>query len=337
MTLVTGATGCLGSNLTKALLQRGERVAILRRERDELKALGTAGREVEHRLGDLRDPESVDRAIQGIDRIYHVAGITEPLNRAEALMRSVNVEGTENVARSALRRGVQRLVYTSSVAAIGFPDDGEIADETFAFNGNTFPHAYSATKRAAEAVVARYVKQGLDAVIVNPAATIAPGGSLRHGWAALVMRIRQGKSPFCFPGGLGMLSSRDMTNGHIQAMEKGQRGERYILNSVNLTYRELFEKIASVVDRKAPQLVCPKRVLHAMGRINTWLEWLGVDPGALSYLVSENVPMLIRKLYYSPQKAVRELGLILNGLEDSIQETYQWCLEAAEADLRSSR
>src|SRR5271165_4700446 len=103
MILVTGATGCLGSNLTRALLARGERVAILRRTHDSVSALGAACELVEHRFGDVRDADSVARALEGIDRVYHLAGITEPINRAWQAMQSVNVEGTENVARCALR------------------------------------------------------------------------------------------------------------------------------------------------------------------------------------------------------------------------------------------
>jgi dihydroflavonol-4-reductase len=325
MTLVTGATGCLGSNLTKALVARGEQVAILRRPGDTVAALGPAAAHVEHRFGDVRNAESVAAALHGVERIYHVAGITEPTNRAWNTMQSTNVEGTENVARCALKAKVHRLVHTSSVAAIGFPEDGQVAGEDFPFNGASFPHAYAKTKYAAEAVIAKYVALGLNAVVVNPAATMAPGGSLRYSWAALVLKIRKRQLPFYLPGGLGMVACRDVVNGHILAMEKGKAGERYILNSENLTYHELFKKIASVVQSTPPHVRCPEPVLKAMGHINSCLEWLGVDPGKLSYLTRENVPLLARKLYYSPKKAVRELGLSLTALEDSIQETYDWC------------
>ncbi|HEX8742833.1 MAG TPA: SDR family NAD(P)-dependent oxidoreductase [Thermoleophilaceae bacterium] len=324
MILVTGATGCIGSNLTRELVHRGEDVAILERPGDDVAAIADLTGEVRRRVGDVRDAEAVDRAMQGVERVYHLAGITAPLNALAPLMQEVNVGGTENVMAAALRQGA-RVVHTSSIAAVGFPDEGTVADETFPFNGAEFCHAYMTTKQLAEQVVHRHVASGLDAVIVNPAATMAPGGDLRIGWANLLVRLHSRRMPAFPRGGLAMVTGRDVVAGHIRAMEVGARGERYILNTVNLRYRRLIELAASVLSVPPARVPIPNPAIKVAARVVAAFGRLVRNPFERSPLAPENVPLLTRVMYYDNAKARSELGLTPTSLRDAIEDVAEWC------------
>lgn len=322
---MTGATGCVGSNVTRALVARGERVAIFRLPNDSLAALGDAAARVEHRVGDVRDFESVARAMAGVSRVYHVAGIAVPLNALHAQMMAVNVRGTENVARAALEAGVGRLVHTSSISAVGFPPRGVVADERFPFNGGRFHHSYVSTKRLGEQVMLEYVRRGLDAVVLNPTPVMAPGGSLRHGWAELVLKIKQGRLPFYPGGGQGVTTGRDVVDAHLKAMERGVRGERYIVNTLNLTFRELWSTVARVVGAPRPRVRVPDAAIRAASQLGSLYATLRGDPLNGPILVKENVFMLTGLHHYDQAKAVRELGISQSSLEEAVQEVYAWC------------
>jgi dihydroflavonol-4-reductase len=325
LTLVTGATGCLGSNLVRRLVEQGENVAVFRLSDDSLAALDGVADHVEHRLGDVRDADSVARAMVGVDRVYHLAGVAVLANGLRREMEDVNVRGAENVARAALAAGVSRLVHTSSAAAVGWPD-GEAADEGFPFNGDVFRHSYMVSKWRGEQVVRDHVRRGLDAVILNPTAVIAPRGSLRHGWAALVLTIMRRRLWLYPRGGLGVTTRADVVDAQLKAMERGRRGERYIVNTRNLRYGELCTTIASVVGVQPPQLPIPGGGLSALavaGSAYARLARRRLDP---PFLVRENVPMMTRLLYYDQAKAVRELGISQSPLEDAVAEVQAWCV-----------
>lgn len=324
MVLVTGATGCLGSNLTRALVERGERVAVFRRESDSLDALGGIASEVEHRIGDVRDAATVDRAMTGIERIYHLAGIPVLTNRLRDEMRDVNVEGARNVARAALASRVARMVHTSSAAAVGWPD-GAPADERFRFNGDRFGHGYMTTKWLGERAVLDAVGRGLDAVVVNPSAVLAPGGTVRHGWAGLVAAIMRGRLRLVPPGGLGVTTARDVVDGHIKAMERGTAGQRYIVNTRNLRYRDLFGLIADTVGARQPRIEVAAPMLRVAGWGGTAYGRLARPPDRSPVVVRENIPMLTRRLYYDQAKAVRELGISQSPLEEAVLDVRAWC------------
>jgi dihydroflavonol-4-reductase len=322
MILVTGATGCIGSNITRELVHRGEKVAVLRRPNDGLGAIADLAGEVEHRLGDVRDAGSVAQAMHGVTHVYHLAGVTLLKNDVASLLYDVNVLGTVNVAGSALRAGA-RMVHTSSEAAVGFPDAGTIADESFTFNAHG--HAYAISKHLGERVVARYVLDGLDAVIVNPAACLAPGGDLRTGWASLITRLRSRQLPFFTTGGLGVVTRADVVDGHLRAMEKGRAGERYIVNSANVTYRELLELAASTIGVAAPRRCAPDVVIHGASRLVSACGTLIRDPLSRPLLTPQTASLLTKTIYYDAGKAANELGTTSSPLRESIEELAAWC------------
>lgn len=326
MILVTGATGCLGSNVTRALVRRGHPVAVLVRPGEELTSLPDLVNDVEPRRGDVRDPSAVARAMRGVRAVFHLAGVAVHTNTVARLMTEVNVGGTENVMWAAARVGA-RVVHTSSVAAIGVPDDGVVADETFTYNGDCFRNAYMTTKRQGEDVVRRYVAGGLDAVVLNPGAVMAPGGNPRYGWPNFVQRVAAGKFPRYPSGGVAMVTRADLVDACLKALDRGRSGERYIITTTNLTYRALIGMVAEEVGAAPPRGGLPDPVVKVLARVNAPLARLIRDPLRRPLLVPENIPLLTRKLYFSGEKSRRELGVSLTSLPEAVAEVAQWCRE----------
>jgi len=337
--LVTGATGCLGSALTKYLVERGERVAIFRRENDpQLPNLAPYAGEVEHRLGDVLDDEAVRSALRGVRQVYHLAGVAVPLSSLREAMFKVNVVGTDVVLTAAKLCGVERVVFTSSASTIGLPDEGEVANEDYVFNGGAFRFPYMHSKRQAEAIALRHAAKGLDVVVVNPTAVMAPAGDDRRGsWAASIIALKQGRLRFCPSGGLGITTRRDMVDGHVKAMARGKSGQRYILNSTNLTYRDLIGLISSVVGVKPPRFQIPDSVLHAAGLFNSTIDLFRRDSLSCSLLSRDNTVLLTKKMYYDQSKACRELNLSQTSLRDSIEEVYSAWLTFREKSSKRPR
>jgi dihydroflavonol-4-reductase len=324
MILVTGATGCLGSNLVRHLVESGERIVIFRRPDDpQLLNLGAYAREIEHRLGDVLDCDSVRAALRGVRRLYHIAGVSLPLAGLRDRMFKVNVGGTDSVMAAAKACGVERVVFTSSSSTIGIPSKGKVADENHQFNGDAFRFPYMHSKRQAEDIVLRYASEGLDAVVVNPTAVMAPVGDDRRGsWAATISAIKEGRLPFYPSGGLGITTRLDMIDGHVKAMANGRCGQRYILNSANLTYRDLSRLIADVVGVTPPRIQIPDALLYAVGAINSAIDLLRRDPMSSSLLSRDNTALLTQRVYYDQSKAVAELGVSQTPIRTAIEEVY---------------
>jgi len=323
--LVTGATGCLGAHLTRRLIADGHDVVIFKRYGDPLGPLGPLRQDVEIRFGDVTDAASVRRAMRGIGCVYHLAGVTAPLNRLAGLMWQVNVMGSYNVGRAALEAKVDRMVHTSSSAAIGYPPDGVAADESFAAGDSVTETAYSLTKRHGEAIVRGLVPLGLDVVVVNPSAVLASGGDVRFGWCGLVKAALRGKLRAMPRGGTAVCTAGDLVDGQLKAMSKGRSGERYILSSANISYRELGRLIAGTAGVAPPVASAPGWALGVAGRVNAAVAGLRRDPYRSSVLIPENVELMTRTLYYDQSRALRELGASQSALEPAIGEMVAWC------------
>lgn len=325
MILVTGATGCLGSAIVRALVADGTRIAALRLpSTPPPAALAPLADRIDWRVGDIRRAEAVRAALKGVTHVYHLAGIAVPLNRLRRQMFDVNVAGTATLAAAALAHGVERLVYTSSSSTVGIPDDGTIATEQFTYNGDRFDFSYMHSKRKAEEALLEYVARGLPAVIVNPTAVMAPGGDVRVSWGGVVAAVARRRLPFVPSGGVAIVTERDMVDGHLRAMARGRIGERYVLNTVNVTYRELVTLIADVVGGRPPHGLAPQPLLRLAGAANSLMNALRRDPMTCSLLTWESVPLLTRRVYYDQAKAVRELGLSQTPLRAAIEDVYAW-------------
>jgi len=322
--LVTGATGCVGANVVAALLERGYVVRGMHRRTSRLDAL--EGLEVERVEGDLFDPSSLMRAMEGCDWVFHAAAVSDYWRTPPEVIYRVNVEGTRNVVEAALRAGVRRLVYTSSVGALGVPVDGRLLDESAIFNlpPHRFPYGHS--KHLAEGVVREALARGLDAVIVNPAAVMGPrdvhwiGGSL-------LWEVRRGTAWFAPPGGTCWAAATDVGRGHVLAAERGRSGERYILGGENLTHREALEVVAEIVGGRSPWLTLPRFLMGPVERVTAVLcrrTRLPFSP--------EQVWLSAREIYCDSSKAVQELGYSQTPFRVAVELAYRWYRERGWLD-----
>jgi dihydroflavonol-4-reductase len=315
--LVTGSTGFVGSTLCRALVGRGYTVRAFHRSTSDLRLL--EGLPVEHVLGDLTQPQTIQAAMPGIDAIFHAAawvGMND-LGRLYA----VTVEGTRTVIQAALKAGVRRLVYTSSIAALGFPAPGEISliDEHRTWNSRPefFPYGYA--KYLAELEVQKGVAQGLDAVIVNPGLILGAGDIYRQS-SSIIRQIANRKLGVTVEGGSNVIHVADVADGQIAALERGRTGERYILGGFNVTHLELACLIARVTGVSLPTVVLPGGLVRALRGVAHLLERF------LEIPVSPDVFILAGcYLYCNPAKARTQLNLPEpRPLEQAIAEAHTW-------------
>jgi dihydroflavonol-4-reductase len=327
--LVTGSTGFIGAALCKALLEAGHSVRAFHRPNSSLRLL--AELPVEHATGDLTQPDTLPPALEGIEVVFHAAALLGSSGRDQAgRMYAVTVEGTRSLLKAAAEAGVRRLVHTSSVAALGVPETpppgaGGSANtcylinerHTWNFRPERWPYGYA--KYLAELEVQKAVAGGLDCVIVNPSVVYGAGDVYRRE-SSLVMHGARRKLPFLVEGGLNAIHIQDVVEGHLAALERGRRGERYILGAENLTIVELVRRIAAVVKAPAPGLVLPAALVRPLARPAGWLEpLLDLPVGASDLWLAGYC------FHYDMHKAQVELGLPPpRPLEEAFAEAYDW-------------
>lgn len=317
-TLVTGSTGFIGANLCRELLRRGWRVRALHRPSSRVDML--EGVEVEHVTGDVTDPNSLARACQGCEVVFHVAAVADYWRQNTHTLYTVNVQGTRNVCQAALSAGVKRLVYTSSVAALGVPR-GRPADESHPFNIAPERFRYGHSKLLAEGVMAEYVARGLDAVIVNPAIVLGPGDLNLISGSMVVEAARGHLPPFTALGGTNYIHVNDVCAGHIAAAERGRTGERYILGAHNLAHAEVQRTVCQIVKRPPPRWVLPRALV---GPLALLLDVAGrISPHPLP-LSGEQLRLSTESIYVDSGKALRELALPQTPFRTTVEETYAW-------------
>jgi dihydroflavonol-4-reductase len=327
--LVTGPTGFVGAGLVDALLSRGYHVRAYARPAWKGRELpvpaghpdGGPSRPgaLETFYGDVRDPDALARAASGCDLVFHTAAIVSFRKGDRDEQLAVNVGGAKAVADACLRAGVGRLVHTSSIAALGTRDDGGLIDESVPFN---WPHSvtYRYSKHLGEMEVLAAVRRGLDAVVVNPSVIVGPGDRYVHG-GQYVRDGSRGKL-FAYPiGGVNMVGVSDVVAGHIAAAERGRAGERYILGGVNLTHREAFSLVASIVGGRRPRLPVPRAGVLAVAAA---AELLAALTRTEPIVTRDLVAGVGRYQWYSIAKARAELGYNPLSLEKSLRDAYIW-------------
>ncbi len=315
--LVTGATGFVGSNLVEALLGRGLSVRVLKRSVSSPLAL--SGLDVEQMEGDIRDLDSVQKAVQGCDIVFHCAGYISFEERKRKYQEEVNVQGTLNVAKACKKYGVKRLIYTSTVNAIGYPETG-LGNEDIPFNYSSGKFCYCETKKDAEDVLAEEFHRGLPVVIVNPGTMFGPRDVYLQAGRMIVQMARGNVFGF-IAGGSSFCNVRDVVEGHIQAWKRGRLGERYILAGENLSYEQIFKVIARKLNRTPPRVRLPRQATSLAGM---FIEWgsnaLGKDPPFTRTMARfwgiHN--------YFSSEKAGEELGYHPKSCGIGIDEAIEW-------------
>nr|MBN1228435.1 NAD-dependent epimerase/dehydratase family protein [Anaerolineae bacterium] len=319
--LVTGSTGGLGANLVAALNRRGVEVVGLRRKTSLDDAV--KGLDLTFMTGDVLDVDSLRRAAEGVDWVFHLAAIADDWNFPAELVYRVNVDGAKNMMQAALEAGVKRFVLTSSAGALVPPSPGmTLDDETKTFGMNPRQWAYGHSKHLAEQTMQDYVFRGLDAVAVLPSAVMGPG-DLKFISGELIVRAVK-REVFPLPeGGLNFIDMRDAAEGHIAAVEKGRPGERYILSGHNMTHTEALQIISQVLGIPVRRIKLPRWGLPPAAGLVMGLRRMRVK------LPIEHARVLLSGsyLYYDNSKAVRELGLTIRPFEDTVRDTYRWYYE----------
>jgi dihydroflavonol-4-reductase len=319
LSLVTGATGFVGSAVVRALLARGHPVRVLARPNSDRRNL--AGLAVEIAEGAMEDPRSLARAVAGCRYLYHVAADYRIWVPDPAPMFRANVDGTRDLLTAALESGAERVVYTSSVATLGLVAGGS-ADEETPSRLDDMIGPYKRSKFAAEEVARGLARErGLPVVIVNPSTPVGPGDIKPTPTGRLIVEAARGQMPAFVDTGLNIVHVDDVAEGHIAAAENGRIGERYILGGENLSLAEILAGVAQAVGRRPPWLRVPHSVLFpvAIGA-EVAARVTGRDP----FVTLDGVRMSRKKMYFSSEKASRELGYTPRPAREAIADAVSW-------------
>jgi dihydroflavonol-4-reductase len=317
--LVTGATGFVGSAVARALAARGTRLRFLvRRGSDRRNLRGLAGEVAE---GDLTDPASLARAVGGCRQVFHVAADYRLWVPDRAAMLRTNVEGTRTLMRAAKAAGVERVVHTSSVAALGLNADGTPADEKTPVDPDALIGTYKRSKYLAEQAVREEARAGLPVVIVNPAAPVGPGDIKPTPTGRMILDAARGRIPAYVNTGLNVVHVEDVAAGHILAAERGRIGESYVLGGENLLLGDLLALIAEVAGRRAPRLSLPITPLVPLALA---AEGIARLTGRAPALTRETLAMARKKMFFSSAKAEAELGYRARPARQAITDALAW-------------
>jgi dihydroflavonol-4-reductase len=321
---VTGAAGFVGANIVRDLLAHDWGVRVLLRTPDPP---ALAGLRVDALAGDLFMPD-LAAAMRGSDAVFHVAARYSLWRRDREDVLRTNVEGTRTVLRAAREAGVPRVVYTSSVAAIGVRAAGS-ADETYQSPYARLVGTYKKSKYLAEQIAREAAADGQDVVIVNPSTPIGPWDVKPTPTGEIVLRFARGAMPAYVDTGLNLIDVRDCAAGHRLAYERGKAGERYILGNENLTLREIFGRLAQLTQRPVPRFRVPAAVPLVYAAIGEYaLAPLGYKPD----VALESVRMAKGQMYYDARKAVRELGLPQSDVTVALSDAVHWFLDHGYLD-----
>jgi dihydroflavonol-4-reductase len=315
-TLVTGATGLVGSHVARALVARGDDVRVTVRAHAMLDAI--ADLDVEVITADVLERRAMRRALSGVDKLFHVAGATT-LRAGWRDLYDANVTGTRIALEEALRAGVERVVHTSTVAALGPAARGSTADEQHVLNAARVGLTYANIKAEAEREALRVSAQGLPVVIVNPAHVLGPGDLYRSS-TELVRRFLRREIPVYVDGALCIVGAQDVARGHLLAEEKGRVGERYILGGRNFTNDRLFADLGRLSGVEPPALKLPLTAALGLAQAAERL------PGRPALTVEE-VRALSMWWAYRSTKAKRELGWTPGHHEQPLVDTIEWYRE----------
>lgn len=323
--LVTGASGFLGWHVARLLLERGYSVRALVRPGSRVSEL-----DAEPVTGDLRDPQSLERAVEGCSLVFHVAADYRLWAKDPRELYRSNVDGTRALLEAARRAGVERVVYTSTVGCIGIPQDG-VGDENTPVSLDDMAGDYKRSKFLAERVALEFARGGLPVVIVNPTAPVGDHDVKPTPTGQTVLDFLNGRMPAFIDTGLNIVDARDTAEGHLLASERGRVGERYILGSENLTLAQILQLLARITGRKAPALRLPYAVAYCAGVCSTaWAEVTGVPPR----VPIEGVRMARKKMWVTHEKARRELGFQPAPAETALRRAAEWFRDSWRAPER---
>jgi dihydroflavonol-4-reductase len=320
--LVTGGTGFVGSHVVRALLEKGRRVRCLVRPQSRRENL--QGLPVEIATGDLTDPASLSAALSGIETLYHVAADYRLWAADPGEIYRANAGGTDNLLAAAAKAGVSRVVYTSSVAALGLTADGSPADETTPVERSKIIGHYKKSKYDAERVAEAWAGRGLAVVTVNPSTPVGERDIKPTPTGQMIVDFLNRRLPAYVDTGLNVIDVRDVAAGHLAAAERGRAGERYILGHRNMTLKEILDLLASLTGLPAPTVRLPHWIPLAAAAVTTGIARVTRRPPRVSL---ESVRMSTHRMFFDPSRAVRELGLPQTPVEQPLSRAVAWFRE----------
>ncbi len=323
LAFVTGATGFLGSHVARALADQGADLRLLVRPTSDLRNLD--GLHADRVIGDLRDPASIEKALSGCDVVFHVAADYRLWVRDPDEMYRSNVEGTRCLLEGVRKQGVRRVVYTSSVATMGFtsgPRKGQVADEQSPVGIDDMIGHYKRSKFMAEQVALDAAKSGVDVVVVNPTTPIGERDIKPTPTGRIVVDFLKRKFPAYVETGLNLVDATECARGHVQALEKGRSGERYILGGENLTLKQILDRLAAITGLKSPTVKLPYVFAFATGVVDEMItgRFLGREPRA----TIDAVRMGRKMMFVTSAKAERELGWRTLPVDNALHRSVEW-------------
>lgn len=316
---VTGATGFVGTHVARELQKQGAQLRLLVRPTSNLGNL--EGLDAELVQGDLCDPDSLRRGIAGCEFLVHVAADYRLWTRDPQQMYRANVEGTRSVLRAAADAGVRRVVYTSSVATMGF-ENGHVADENSPVALGDMIGPYKRSKFMAEQVALEAGSNGAEVVVVNPTTPVGERDIKPTPTGRIIVDFLKRKFPAYVDTGLNLVDVREVARGHVAAMEKGRRGERYILGGENLSLKQILDKLAAITGLPSPRVKLPYAVALASGVVDTF--FTGVLLRREPRVTIDAVRMGRKKMFASSAKSERELGWRVVSVDDALRRAVDW-------------
>lgn len=323
-TLVTGATGFVGSAVARTLLARGHTLRLMVREGSDRRNIADIPAELVE--GDLSRPSTFARAVEGCRYVFHVAADYRLWVPDPAPMMAANVEGTRLLMMAAQDAGVERIVYCSSVAALGLIGDGTLADEQTPVHEHAVIGIYKKSKYRAEQEVLRLTRErGLQAVIVNPSTPVGPRDIKPTPTGQMILDCAAGRMPAYVDTGVNIVHVDDVAEGHALALERGRVGEVYILGGQNYLLGDLFRMVSEIAGVKPPRIRLSQDVLWPVAVVSEWLSRrFGIEPR----VTREMLAMSRKKMFFSSDKAIRELGYNPRPAREAVKDAIDWFREA---------
>ena len=320
--LITGATGFIGNHVTRLCLEKGDDVRVMVMPGEDRSPLN--GMDVEFVEGNLLDPPSLSRAVQGVEQLYHLAALFAIWTKDPDLHYKINIDGARAMMLAARDAGVQKIVFTSSVAAIGIVGNGGWATEETPFNGWAWGSEYIMSKFISHQMVKGMVSDGLPVTMVMPGLPFGPGDRAPTPTGTMILRTLKGQMKNYWDGGVCAVDVRDVAAGHVLAMEKGRIGQSYALTNKegNMTNKEILTLIGNVagVANVAKNEVAGKTMLRVARVVEAWSKLTGMAP----MTTYKNTVYVLQHGYVDSSKAIEELGLPQTPIETAVADSVKW-------------
>ena len=318
--LVTGATGFVGGNVVEALIAQGVEVRVLRRKGSN--GLNLDGLDVETVWGDLRESDSVRKAVKACRVVYHVGASYTFWTPNPNDIYATNVDGTVNILRAGEKEGVEKVVYTSTVATVGPPKPGHVSDENSSVNLGQLSGHYKKSKYLAEQEALLYYKRGLPVVIVNPSAPVGRGDVKPTPTGKMILDFLRRRMPAYIDTGLNIVDVEDVAKGHLLAYREGVPGERYILGCRNMSLQEIFETLSKITGFPAPKIRLPYWLPLVIASIDEFFE--GRVLKQHPQIALDSVRAGRKPMYISSARAVKKLGFPQTPPEEALEKAVRW-------------